>query len=106
MTSFLERPITTDDLTGVACMALLYAIAELKGTQSPEAAVFKRAYEVFRQKFPRLTNADCSAALQNGFRELLEKGLIDAERDGAHDWKVTAVHLERMGPSIRELISC
>lgn len=95
MAELLQLKYDLKDLSDEEHYALNYCLALLE----PEK--FAQPFLVVDQAF-RKASGDTKAnwAKARGLEWLLEKGIIEANRDGHRDWKVIRVHLERLERSV------
>ena len=83
-----------EDMSNEGHMALWYAMALIGGKGSRADRAFKKgAAEALKAG---KSVGDVTSDLQKGLRELLDKGLLDAERNGEGGLTPTTLHLERL----------
>lgn len=88
-----EYHVHTSDMTDQAHYALWYAMALIGGPGSRAERAFKTGVGRAAQQ---MSEADLRDALKAGLKELLEKGLMDAERGGEGELVPKVLHLERL----------
>jgi hypothetical protein len=91
-----EQKFRPKDLSGEANFALVYVQASLSTKGSPQWYRLQAGIDHLNQK--GITLDDRRAALRKGMTELLERGIIEAKRDGEGEWVPTVFHEEMLEP--------
>lgn len=78
------------DLTNEAHFALWFALARIGGMRSRAAMLFAHGSE--RAKAAGLSDVDLKERLKKGLQELLDKSLLECERDGEGELVPLVLH--------------
>lgn len=91
-----EKQFRPSDLSGEACFALVYVQASLSPKGSPQWYRLQAGVDHLNKK--GVTLDDRRQALRKGMTELLERGIIEAVRDGEGEWVPSVLHEEMLAP--------
>lgn len=99
-TILLPPPVKMSELSTEAHYAFNAVLAMLGGPTSMAAKRFVKADSLLT-----MAAAAKKQIYKKGLNELMEKGVVECERDGLGEWVPTVLHLERLENDSRLVLS-